>query len=390
MWKCPNCETINKDDICAVCGERRQVVTDVADAVPEQKGSGKKVAIILLCIIFLCLIGGGIYLFLLQPDPSPDSNPDFINEIEKAQVLIADKEYEQCKELIQEMKNSFSNYNESFDALYLEGYLNMELEAYNEAIRCFDKAMKVGFSVECLVNSAVCRAKTGKVDEAQKMLEENKSDDESKKYVEAEIAVAQNRVEDAIKGFEYVISNAKNEFLKKQAYISLAELYREKRHIDKDSFVYLDKQISVMEQAVRELKLEDDLTLTEMMGEAYFTSKDYELAVQKFERLLDLGYEREYIYNNIAIIYHQTGRFDDAERILNRMKERFPQSYQCYVRLAFLYIDMESRKDETERNYKKAVECYELAEKYTSAQQKSELIQLKRLIEELEEKGWLS
>ncbi len=408
MWKCPKCETINKEDVCVVCGEKRVIPVPVAEPAaaspepvpvsvpetvqktetePEKKSSGKKLAISILCVIFVILIGAGVFVYM-QLSKQEDAQK-IEEEVALAQEMFENREYEQCVEKLQEIKNKYSQYNKSFDALYLEGYSFMELERYADAVICFEKALENGETAECYINLAVCYAKTEKFSKAKDVLENVSGEEAVKRYVEAEIHVAKDSPDDAIPDFEYVITNTNDENLKRRAYIALAELYREMRHQNKETFYYLDKQIEVMEEAVRNLKLEDDLTLTEMMGEAYFTNKEYDLAVQKFRRLIELGYVRDYVYYNIAIIHQQEGDLAEAESVLLEMKETYPENYQCYMQLAFVYIEIENQRPAEQRDYSKAVECYELAEKYAGSQHGSDLVQLERLIDTLRKNGWL-
>lgn len=406
MWKCPNCETINKEDVCVVCGERNgrtekknyvsvqqtqtfeQGTAAVTPRVVKKKvGAGKKFEVILLCIIIIGIIGCGVFLVMKNYDEGKKEVLD--NELKTAQQLLEDKRVEECLEFLQNIKGEYSIYDSSFDAHYIEGYAYMELEQYNDAILCFEKALELENSAECCTNLAVCYARVKKISRAESIISKNKSGDEVSRYVKAEIATARGEVDDAINGFEYVIDNTGNDFLKKRAYIALAEIYKEQRHKDKDNFYFLEKQIEVMEEAMRELKLEDDLTLTEMMGEAYFTSQQYDLSVAKFKRLLELGYDRDYIYKNIAIIYQQTDQLEEAEAVLFEMNEKFPKNYECYAQLAFVYAGMESKKPVDERDYTRVLECYEMAEKYAGSQNKSDLAQLERLISALREKEWI-
>lgn len=457
MWKCPNCETINKDDICVVCGEHKPVVVNkpvleqqqsehnreqqnlnsqgtqrirstftgsyetkvpsehtkkaddiggtvyrecavapetktresyVAKTEKPAKGKGGKIAlIIVLCAVILAVAAGGIYLFVQNSEQQGVESVK--NDVTTARELFEKGEYAECLEVLSNSKSEYSQYLESFDAVYLEGNAYMMLERYNDAILCFENALKLGETTECYINLAVCYARTKDYESAEAVISKVKNDDEEKLYVEAEIKVAKGEWNEAINLFESVIDLARDENLKKRAYIALALLYKDLRHNDKESYEYLQKQIEVMEEAVRTLKMEDDLTLTELMGEAYFTSMEYELAIQKFQRLIELGYDRDYIYVNIAIIYQQCGKLSDAEETLLKMKEKYPENYQCYVRLAFVYIEMEGLEPEFNRDYSKVVECYEFAKQYAGANGGNDLAQLERLIGDLRKNGWI-
>lgn len=280
-------------------------------------------------------------------------------------------------------------YDESQDALYLEGMAYMGLEDYESAIVCFEKALECADSDEVAADLAVCYAKNGNESKALRVLDKLNPTKDFVRYIEAEIFHKKGNYQEAESGFRDAIDLTKDDNLKLKAYIELARLYKERRHEDKDTYYYLNKQIDIMEEAVRELGFEDDLTLTEMMAEAYFTAREYELSVIKFSRLLELGYDRAYIYRNIAIIHQQTDNLEAAEEVLLEMKKKYPEDSTCYIQLAFVYMDMESRKPQSSRNYYKVVENYELAKKYSTSDNQSELVQLERSIDELKRKGWI-
>lgn len=162
------------------------------------------------------------------------------------------------------------------------------------------------------------------------------------------------------------------------------------RHTDRDKWTAINKQIDILERAVKDLKNEDNLIITEAMAEVYFTAKKYDLSVQKFKRLIELGYERAYIYRNIAIIYQQIGDFDEAEDTLITMKEKYPDNYQCYMQLAYLHMDIEGTKAESNRNYSKVLEYYNQAVQFApNGKNTSDIQQLTAKINELRTKGWL-
>lgn len=72
------------------------------------------------------------------------------------------------------------------------------------------------------------------------------------------------------------------------------------------------------------------------------------------------------------------------------MKEKYPDNYQCYMQLAYLYMDMEGQKPESSRNYSKVLEYYNLAVQFApSGKNTSDILQLTAKINELRSKGWL-
>ncbi|GAA3325091.1 hypothetical protein GCM10020331_055550 [Ectobacillus funiculus] len=89
-------------------------------------------------------------------------------------------------------------------------------------------------------------------------------------------------------------------------------------------------------------------------------------SIEKFQFLLDQGYQRPYIYLNIAIIYQLMQEYSESEKVLLKMIELYPNNHTGYVQLALLYIEMENQKPIDDRNYDKVVKYYELAIKKQS------------------------
>ena len=314
----------------------------------------------------------------------------FLSELQVAETALEQNEYEDCLGCLSDLKEkNRSMYERVPQASYIEGMACFGLEDYSGAISCLETSLKLEDNAECYCNLAVSYARAGNTDWAASMLERLDDENDMKTYIQAEVYAEQGELDKAAAAYRAVISATADETMKRNAYIGLARLYKSRRHEDKNTMRFLREQISVMEEAARELQNEDDLTLTEMMGEAYFTGQEYNLAVIKFKRLLELGYERPYIYRNIAIIYQQMDDLQQAEQILLEMKAKYPENCQCYIQLVFVYLDMESRKNESERNYARAEETYRLAVRYAQPQEQNELAQLERKMEELKQKGWI-
>jgi len=347
------------------------------------KNTGIKIltiATIAIIVVSVCVI-----VFSLM---SSNSKAEFAQDLAEAETYFDNGEYVECIKTLDLMKSN-SNFKKSQEALLLEAKSHMELEEYDEAIASFKRALDIGDSSEGYANLAVCYAKKGDSDSAFEVLNNLYNRNDIRHYIQAEIYLSKNNIDKAEKEFYLAIENAHDESIKRNAYISMARMYKNERHEDKNNYHYLKKQIDIMEEAVRELQNEDDLTITEMMGEAYFTSKEYNLALIKFNRLLQLGYERDYIYRNIAIIHQQMGELSEAENVLLEMKRLYPENYQCYLQLAFVYLEMESQKENDLRDYSLVVDNYEMAKKYVDSQDENELVQLERKIEELEDGGWI-
>lgn len=296
----------------------------------------------------------------------------------------------EVERILQDVESASSDPN----LYYLLGSSYYEIEDYQKAAGYFQKASTMAPNeVMYLRDLAVALAKEGKQEEAEATLNDiiaKKMDEEITWYVSGEIAGAQDEIEKAIEQFEKVLNDGKDPYLKAKSSLASAQLYKaNKKRLQDES---IDKRLEVLDKGLEQSVSNFDLMLTEMQAEAYHEKAMYEddnqelylASIEKFQSLLDRGYERPYLYKNIAIIYQKMDAFDKAEETLNRMKEKYPTDYSVYYQLAMLYADMENKKSNSERNYVKTIENYELALHYsTEGKSTAELQPLINLIEEL-------
>ncbi len=311
-----------------------------------------------------------------------------------AQILLKQGRFDECVNYMDEIASKMPECQNSARFNYLKGSVLYEETDYETALQYLEKAYLADSTQNDYPRDlAVCYAKLGNLSKAREILDTITSDgitDDILNYVRGQVVLAEGNTTEAIGNFEKVISITDNQDLKTRSYLELSNIYKTMRHNDKNNWTAINNQIDVLERAVKDLKNEDNLIITEAMAEVYFTAKNYDLSIQKFKRLIELGYERDYIYRNIAIIYQQIGNFSEAEDTLLTMKEKYPDNYQCYLQLAYLYMDMEGTKSESSRNYSKVLEQYNLAVQFApSGKNTSDIIQLTAKINELRSKGWL-
>ena len=206
-------------------------------------------------------------------------------------------------------------------------------------------------------------------------------------YINGEIALKQGNLYEAIQSFENVIDITKDNVIKKKAYIALSDIYKENRDIIDGA---ISNQIQILKNAMMDLNNPNDIFMIEALAEAYYANKNNSNSAEQFNRLLELGYERPYIYRNLAIIYQENGNLSDAENILLRMKEKYPDDYTAYLQLAWVYLEKEGKKYEFSRNYDKVLEYHNLAIKFApQGESSADIMQLSNKINELRIKGWI-
>lgn len=309
-----------------------------------------------------------------------------------AQISLNKGEYEECLSYLDSLTTIIPEIDSDAQYNYLKGDVYYENKEYEKSVKYFQKAVDIEPSnIEYGRNLAVSYAKSGNIKKSREILDlllESGASDDVLQYVNSEVLLAEGKPLEAVQKFEKSISLTQDEVLKRKAYIEISNIYKSLRADSKAEM--LNKQIGILEKASNDLNNKDDLVITEMMAEAYYSANMYESASEKFNKLLSIGYDRPYIYRNLAIIYQQMGNLHEAEEILFDMKEKYEDNYTCYLQLAFLYLEMEGQKDQDFRDYSEVVNNYNLAVKFSpSGEQSSDLIPLKNKISELKQKGWL-
>jgi len=331
-----------------------------------------------------------------------DKIPDRIDGYkEVTKTYLKQGSNERCIEYLE--KDVLNNVEEALkdaDIYYILGTAYFNTNDYNNAVIKFERAVELeGNEVAYIRDLAVTYARMGELDKAQSKLDEIKSKNMSEEvtwYVSGEIFSAQKKPEEAVNSFNKCLGITKDEDLKKRTFISCSEVYINNK--DKVSNA-LDNEIATLERANSELKEKNNLQIIEMLGSAYYEKgmssqgNKNEILLKSnncFKQLLDSGYNRPYIYRNMAIINEQIGDFKSSEEILLKMKQQYPEDYTCYMQFAFLYADMESKKPNENRNYDKTYENYKLAVKYAPNGEKTpEILPLVKLIDELKKNKWI-
>lgn len=257
---------------------------------------------------------------------------------------------------------------------------------------------------------AVCLARLGSVGEAGDVLAKLRAqgaNSDVTRYVEGEVAYASGDYAEGEKIFGEILENADDLSIRQRAFRSLAGLYRDCASLEalgdspiEDAAV---KEAKLLLAGIGEYGLSYDSTLYEMLGKAAYEAsalaaskeidpgQDYRIvAIDAFERVLELGMEKEYIYGNLYSIYYEMGNHEAAGEVLTRMETAFPKSYVPHALRGVLLITIENAKPEAERDYSGAEAEYEAAGNLLSGtEDRAYYEQLGGLISQLREQGWL-
>ena len=123
----------------------------------------------------------------------------------------------------------------------------------------------------------------------------------------------------------------------------------------------------------------------ESVPENYITK-----AAECFNRVIELGMTKDYLYSNLYAIYYEMKDYDAAAKALDDYEAMFPADHMPHALRGMLLITIENAKTADARDYSAALAEYELAgEKLGSSDESMYYQQLGSLIENLRSGGWL-
>ena len=119
-----------------------------------------------------------------------------------------------------------------------------------------------------------------------------------------------------------------------------------------------------------------------------------EEAIEIENSIIEQGWESYTTYNNLVILKQKQGNLEEAEQILNEMKDQYGDDYNIEKRFAYLEIDYQERKENRNRDYSKFAAYYDKAEKMYYDQLKNnqtdtEMQFLKNIYQQVRNGGWL-
>ncbi|WP_238537726.1 serine/threonine-protein kinase [Sporolactobacillus vineae] len=314
--------------------------------------------------------------------------------------LYLQKKYDEEIKYIQTVTKNIPGSAKDPRLIYELGAACLEKKDYENAITLLRKVSAASPKTTVYQRDlAVALARAKQLSAANLVLQKMNKEhiaDEVTWYVQAEIASASGNDTQAAAQYKKVLTRGNDPSLKLRSVLALADLY--KIHASALHDQHLDQRIAILKQGLQEIKGQDAMQLTEMLAEAYHEKGSAgqnrngfnKLSVNLFKQLIANGYERPYLYRNIAIIYQEMNDYKGSEKVLLAMKKKYPTEYTCYIQLALLYADMENSKPAAKRNYSRVVKNYQLALKYSpDGANDPELAPLSHLIDELKANHWI-
>lgn len=417
-----------------------QVYPEPIPAAPVKKKS--KLWIPLVIILAVVVLGGAVGLLLLNGSRQTAKEAEYEQLMEQAQQVRqqdpqeAMELYQQAQELFPEEEAPYISFayalylNGNYDACitYIEEDLAMgkqfSVDAQNQLAEIqgaayFEKAEYAAaasffrlsvaggtITVPAMRDYAVSLGRLGDISAADEILQRMiaaGADDDVTAYVEAEIHYAQQEYTAAEAGFRNTLNTTGDAALQRRALRSLAELYRDCAALEKNGASPIPgaamKEVELLNAGIPAYGLQYDSTLVEMLGmawfDAYYTTAGapdayLENSAENFQKVIDMGIQRDYLYTNLYTIYYELEDYGRAEEALQAYEAAFPSDYVPHALRSVMLITIENEKPENQRNYVPAREAFLKADQLVrSTDDQTYYQQVYNLISQLYDNGWL-
>lgn len=299
---------------------------------------------------------------------------------------------------------SLQKYGEDTQIRLSMASAQFELGEYEEAAEGFAQGGEL--SVDNLRDYAVCLGRLGRIDQAEQILDEligQGAHPDVTQYVQGEVYFAQEDYLDAETAFLDALEQSETSALTRRCYVSLGDLYRDcaaLMRVNASPIEYpATKSAELLSAAVVQEGLRYDSVLWEMLALAYFEAYHTDASVPQnyltkatecFNRVIELGVTKEYLYSNLYTIYYELKDYAKAEQALTAYEEMFPEDYMPHALRGMMLITIENAKPQSSRNYRPALAEYETAgSMIRSSDETTYYQQLGSLIEDLKRNGWL-
>lgn len=300
--------------------------------------------------------------------------------------------------------DALQKYGEDIQIRLSMASAQFELGEYEEAAEGFAQGGEL--SVDNLRDYAVCLGRLGQINQAEQILDEligQGAHPDVTQYVQGEVYFAQEDYLDAETAFLDALDQSETSALTRRCYVSLGDLYRDcaaLMRVNASPIEYpATKSAELLSSAVVQEGLRYDSVLWEMLALAYFEAYHTDASVPQnyltkaaecFNRVIELGVTKEYLYSNLYTIYYELKDYAKAEQALTAYEEMFPEDYMPHALRGMMLITIENAKPQSSRNYRPALAEYETAGSIIrSSDETTYYQQLGSLIENLRRNGWL-
>lgn len=326
-----------------------------------------------------------------------------------AYALYCGGEYQDCVTYIEDELALGKVYTQEVqdDLAEILGAAYFELGDYAASASFFRLSTAGGdIAMSAMRDYAVALGRLGSAEEAAGVLERMiaaGAKDDVTNYVRAETAYATGDYLAAEAGFASVLASTEDPLLQKRALRSLAEVYRDCAGLARTDQSPIpnaaSKEVELLANGIVQYGLRYDSTLWEMLAMAYFEAYHTDISVPSdyltraadcFQRVIELGVVKEYLYANLYTIYYEQQDYEQASQALDEYQAAFPKDYMPHALRGMMLITIENQKPQSDRDYQVAHQEYVLASKLLRSEDDATYyLQLESLIVSLEQEGWI-
>ncbi|MCB7303952.1 protein kinase [Bariatricus massiliensis] len=393
------------------------------------KQTGIRVGIVIMMLAFILVGGYGIhtvkaekieqYNKLVEMQITAREDNDYKEEEQKhveavqiypsglesyyqhAYSLYQQEDYKKCIEFVD--YNIFRNEKveqkqaHMSDVYYLKAESLYRLGEYQKAVKAYEQLFRLGAQKqEYYRDYAVALAYNGNSQKAEEVLQkavEAGLKGDSIYYAKGEIEMTLGKTDEALEDFEQCIQTTDDMNMKARAFLTKSRIYEEKgdRNTSRDILLAARNTLPIQNQIqILEELAQTDIELAEREEDNSFRRE----AAEILQEVINQGWDSYDTYDTLVILYEKQGELDEAYTMLEIMEQLYKADYNIYKRHAFLEIDRQELKDNSDRDYNKFEEYYEKADKMYYEQLKdnntdTEMQLLDSVYKQVKEGGWL-
>lgn len=314
---------------------------------------------------------------------------------QNALSLYQQDKYQECIEFIDYdvLDNERIDINQDKIGYFygISGNCYFELEEYQDAVDQFTSAVDyLGYDEELYPDYPIALAYNDELDlaneELEKAIEHGLSED-SLYYARGEINKSLDNDDIAIENFDHCLKISDDDELKERAYVLMSDIYVDDQE--------LNKAHDILTEAVDSLPVTYQMTLLERLIQVNIdlnTDASRKEALTYLQQVIDNNWDSYDTYDNIVVLNMKLKDYDQVTNTLDYMLKTYNEDYNIYKRYAFLEIDLQEAKDNSQRSYQQFEKYYLKAKELyqdSKSSNDAEMALLDSLYQQVERGGWL-
>lgn len=314
---------------------------------------------------------------------------------QNALSLYQQDKYQECIEFIDYdvLDNERIDINQDKIGYFygISGNCYFELEEYPDAVDQFASAVDyLGYDEELYPDYPIALAYNDELDlaneELEKAIEHGLSED-SLYYARGEINKSLDNDDIAIENFDHCLKISDDDELKERAYVLMSDIYVDDQE--------LNKAHDILTEAVDSLPVTYQMTLLERLIQVNIdlnTDASRKEALTYLQQVIDNNWDSYDTYDNIVVLNMKLKDYDQVTNTLDYMLKTYNEDYNIYKRYAFLEIDLQEAKDNSQRSYQQFEKYYLKAKELyqdSKSSNDAEMALLDSLYQQVERGGWL-